>query len=294
MTTTRRQFFRSTLLFGAGLFIPRGLNLENLLAAAPTLPTLDPTLVPKYAAELVNPPAIPMHSTITGPNGEPIDYYEIAIQQFKQNILPSSYRPKTTVWSYAVPGKPETQFYPGFTIEAQHNRPTRVKWINDLVDASGHYLPHLLPVDPTLHWANPPGPRDVRPTFKTTPGAYKGPVPMITHVHGAHVDQTSDGYPEAWFLPNANNIPASYFKTGTFYDRYKPENESLFGQAWEPGSAVSQYPNDQRATTLWYHDHALGMTRLNVYAGPAGFYLIRGGPDDLPAGLLPSARMRRR
>ena len=36
------------------------------------------------------------------------------------------------------------------------------------------------------------------------------------------------------------------------------------------------YRNDQPATTLWYHDHALGMTRLNVYAGPAGFWLIRG------------------
>ena len=39
-----------------------------------------------------------------------------------------------------------------------------------------------------------------------------------------------------------------------------------------------QYPNANRASTLWYHDHTLGMTRLNVYAGPAGFYLIRGGP----------------
>ncbi len=41
-----------------------------------------------------------------------------------------------------------------------------------------------------------------------------------------------------------------------------------------------QYPNDHRASTLWYHDHTLGMTRANVYAGPAGFYLVRGGPDD--------------
>ena len=44
----------------------------------------------------------------------------------------------------------------------------RVKWINDLKDANGNYLPHLLPVDPTLHWANPPGGatgRDTRPTF---------------------------------------------------------------------------------------------------------------------------------
>jgi FtsP/CotA-like multicopper oxidase with cupredoxin domain len=50
---------------------------------------------------------------------------------------------------------------------------------------------------------------------------------------------------------------------------------------------VFEYPNDQRATTLWYHDHTLGMTRLNVYAGPAGFYLLRGGPDDQVAGKLP-------
>ena len=48
------------------------------------------------------------------------------------------------------------------------------------------------------------------------------------------------------------------------------------------GSPTFQYPNENRASTIWYHDHALGMTRLNVYAGPAGFYLIRGGPagDD--------------
>ena len=50
----------------------------------------------------------------------------------------------------------------------------RVKWINDFKDANGNYLPHLLPVDPTLHWANPPGgtaDRDTRPTFDSTPGA---------------------------------------------------------------------------------------------------------------------------
>ena len=38
---------------------------------------------------------------------------------------------------------------------------------------------------------------------------------------------------------------------------------------------------------MWYHDHTLGMTRSNVYAGPAGFYLLRGGPDDAVLGTLP-------
>jgi len=49
--------------------------------------------------------------------------------------------------------------------------------------------------------------------------------------------------------------------------------------AWGAGFATQQYPNDNRASTLWYHDHSLGMTRLNVYAGPAGFFIIRGGPS---------------
>jgi FtsP/CotA-like multicopper oxidase with cupredoxin domain len=50
---------------------------------------------------------------------------------------------------------------------------------------------------------------------------------------------------------------------------------------------VFEYPNEQAATTLWYHDHALGMTRANVYAGPAGFYILRGGPGDEVDGKLP-------
>ena len=50
-----------------------------------------------------------------------------------------------------------TRWQRSLTIEARWNRPVRVKWINDLKDASGDYLPHLLPVDQTLHWANPAG-----------------------------------------------------------------------------------------------------------------------------------------
>ena len=52
-----------------------------------------------------------------------------------------------------------------------------------------------------------------------------------------------------------------------------------YGANWGPGFATFQYPNHNRASTIWYHDHALGMTRLNVYAGPAGFYIVRGGPS---------------
>ena len=107
---------------------------------------------------------------------------------------------------------------------------------------------------------------------------YTGPVPIVTHVHGAvGVGEESDGYAEAWYLPNAKNIPAGYARQGTWYSYFAGKAAAKYEAAWGPGYATFQYPNNNRASTIWYHDHALGMTRLNVYAGPAGFYIIRGG-----------------
>src|SRR6266545_1278657 len=101
-------------------------------AAAAALPggSLDPTTIPKYVAPLVIPPG-----------------------QFRQQILPVG-MPATTVWSYGSQPQRSTFNYPAFTIEARADRPVRVTWINGLTDSAGNYLPHLLPVDPTLHWAN--------------------------------------------------------------------------------------------------------------------------------------------
>ncbi len=135
-------------------------------------------------------------------------------------------------------------------------------WKNELVDAMGNYLPHLLPVDQTLHWANPPGGLAGRDKHGTGQSPYLGPVPMVTHVHGAHATEDSDGYAEAWYLPDANNIPAGYATTGTFFDYFNAK----YGHKWGQGSATFKYMNDQPAATLWYHDHTLGMTRLNGYA----------------------------
>jgi spore coat protein A, manganese oxidase len=84
----------------------------------------------------------------------------------------------------------------------------------------------------------------------------------VVHLHGIKVMPEFDGYPESWWTPDGKMGPDFQ---GTTY----------------------QYPNDQQATSLWYHDHALGITRLNVYAGLAGFYLIRDDVEDtlgLPSG----------
>jgi len=213
-----------------------------------------------------------------------VDYYEIAMRKFDQQILPTPL-PATPVFGYGpviAQNGPQIFNAPSLTIEARWNKPVRVKWTNELVDDTGAYVSHILPVDQTLHWANPPGGDTGKDTRGTDPTAYQGPVPIVTHVHGAHTYEESDGYPEAWYLPNASNIPGGYAMSGSFYSQFNNEYQNRYNDAsWEPGTSVFQYPNDQRATTLWYHDHTLGMTRLNVYAGPAGFYIVRGGPDDI-------------
>jgi FtsP/CotA-like multicopper oxidase with cupredoxin domain len=204
------------------------------------------------------------------------DQYRIGVQQFQQRIL-SPPHPETTVWSYGDIRNKKHMFdggtfnYPAFTIEATYNKTTQVQWRNELVDANGNFLPHILPIDQTLHWANPPGGLAGRDKRGIDQAPYPGPVPIVTHVHGAHTAEDSDGYAEAWYLPNANNIPAGYATTGTFFDYFNLK----YGHDWSPGTASFKYPNDQPATTLWYHDHTLGMTRANVYAGPAGYWLIR-------------------
>jgi FtsP/CotA-like multicopper oxidase with cupredoxin domain len=259
----------------------------TLLAGAAAADVLDPLAIPKYVEPLVIPPPMPV-TAVLHERGRPIDYYEIAVRQFHQQILPTG-MPATTVWSYGSVNQPSTFNYPAFTIEARYRRPVRVKWINDLVDESGNFLPHLLPVDQTLHWANPPGPLPDSRGYDPLP--YLGPVPIVTHVHGAHTTDDSDGFTEAWYLPNANNT-AGYIQTGSWYETFRTQFFANFGVEWSPGSATFQYPNDQRAGTLWYHDHTLGMTRLNVYAGPAGFYILRGGPGDRRGNALPGPAPR--
>ena len=299
--------------------------------------TLDPLTVPKYVTPLVIPPVM---KDSAGDNST--SDYDVAVRQFQQQILPGGHwnalsptcsaspglcsLPATTVWSYGpaadplpdssgIPGgaeglapAPNSQFnYPAYTFENEAHTPTTVDWINDLKENFGagpDYLPHLLPIDQTLHWANPgadcingPPRTDCRGESQEI---YDGPVPIVTHVHGAHVGPESDGYPEAWWLPaplddsnfecvknpgTANN-QTKFVCQGTLANGYGyADNTNV-----TPGVANFSYPNDQPSTTLWYHDHTLGMTRNNVYAGPAGFWLIRengGGETGLVSGTLP-------
>ncbi|WP_368900691.1 multicopper oxidase family protein [Oceanobacillus oncorhynchi] len=88
-------------------------------------------------------------------------------------------------------------------------------------------------------------------------------VRTVVHLHGIETKADSDGHPEAWYTNN-------FQETGPVFSR-----------------ETFTYPNHQRGSLLWYHDHAMGITRLNVYAGLAGMYILRDEHEkllNLPAG----------
>ncbi|HEU4897675.1 MAG TPA: bilirubin oxidase, partial [Actinomycetota bacterium] len=189
--TTRRSFLKLTGATTLAWYVATQTGwMERAIAQIPG-GTLNPSSVTKYATPMLIPPVMPRAATLTMPGGKPADYYEISVRQFQQQILPAG-MPKTTVWGYGAIKSASSRgllihHAPSLTIESTWKRPVRIKWINDLKDG-GNYLPHLLPVDPTLHWANPPGgtgDRDSRPSFTSTPTRYTGPVPIVTHLHGA-------------------------------------------------------------------------------------------------------------
>jgi FtsP/CotA-like multicopper oxidase with cupredoxin domain len=328
--------FKKVFVLAVAILAICTLSVPGVLAQPVPGGTLDPTTIPKYVQPLVIPPVMNNTGTANDYDIAVRQFQQQILPGGHWNaVAPECIAnpglcnlPATTVWSYGPAADPlpdssgfpggavglapalNSQFnYPAYTVENTVNTWTTVDWINDLKEdfGTGDFLPYLIPgvVDQTLHWANPGADCIIGPARTDCRGKsqmpYEGPNPIITHVHGAHVNPESDGYPEAWYLPDpagsgftcvddpANADPANdvYVCEGTIANQYGVADNTNV----TPGVANFSYPNDQPSTTLWYHDHTLGMTRLNVYAGPAGFWLIRqndGGEDGLgAASILP-------
>jgi FtsP/CotA-like multicopper oxidase with cupredoxin domain len=299
----KKNFYKiSTILLIAILSISIPTLISSTkVAAAP----LDPTLIPKYVTPLLAYIPVYTPTNILAGNGSIIeqDYY-VNVTQFTEQILPAGF-PTTTVWGYGgVTHDPITganlgyvRNAPGPTFNVTRGTPTKITWVNNLTDPiSGALLNYLYPVDPTLHWANPnnismndvmaQSMMGLAPPYDTgyngsailSNGVYtnpdqwnaQSPAPIVTHVHGAEVQSSYDGDPEEWYTANGLH--------GADYSTYQPTDSN---------AAVYYYPNQQEPATIWYHDHALGLTRINVYSGLAGYYII-SDPNDATASSLPT------
>ncbi|MCM3676901.1 multicopper oxidase [Peribacillus simplex] len=227
---------------------------------------LDPKRIPKFVNQLVIPPVY-MPTVLRQPmSGEVIGHaYKIEASEFQQQILPPGFG-TTKVFGYGGmiqdPHTGRGVYYrsaPGSTFEAIRRIPVHVQWINNITG------PHFLPVDPTLDWANPNSMSVPLPPFPSFPPGFplaQQTVPIVPHLHGGEHPSYFDGYPDAWFTADGRTGMAFITNTYTF-------------------------PNVQQPTALWYHDHTMGMTRLNNYAGLTGFYLLRDMNDPI-APFLPS------
>jgi FtsP/CotA-like multicopper oxidase with cupredoxin domain len=245
--------------------LPWHVYMKKAYGAALANGLSDPALQPKFATPVKN--ALDT-DFIYQPTGRRTKLYTVGVdqaiqmtglqaQQGGQNVGPAM----TTVWGYGV-GRGQFNYgWPGRTFEVQSGEPIEVTWENRLdrlpmpVTSMGRSV-----LDTTLHWAySLPG--------YTQYSVERDGVPIVPHVHGGHTDFQYDGNPEFFFSPNWQ----------------------IRGPQWRDRTYV--YKNDQPAGTVWYHDHALGITRLNVYSGMAGFFIIRdnddtgriGNPLDLPA-----------
>lgn len=237
--------------------------------------TLDPTTVPMYINDLPVIKDLGLRvDFVQGNTKKPgiTNMLDVTMEQTAQDLGlglddGSGGPVMTTVWGYKFPsiGVPT---YPGATIVAMKDQPVEITWKNMLPA-------HFLPVDPSMHMAHgllvDPDPTDGIFTPEEKFAEIKlwydaGNVPTVAHLHGGHTESASDGLPEAWFTQ-------SFAETGNYFVQQK-----------------YRYDNDQEAGTLWYHDHALGITRLNVYAGLAGFYLLRDKNENklIDRGVIPS------
>lgn len=224
---------------------------------------LSPLLIPKFAQPLPIPRVLA--PDVINPF---LHEYTISVKQTTVQMLPPGF-PDTTVHAYGgqvkIPNSSATEFVrgvPGPVVDNVRGIKTRLKWRNEID------TPHFLPVDPTLHWANPTAMEPPVAPFTPFPPGYanaQSPVPHVTHLHGALVESEFDGVAEQWFtaLPN-----------------------QLVGPAFVSRDYV--LPNDQPATQLFYHDHTMGITRLGVYSGMVGAaYYIRDPANPLDQATSP-------
>ncbi len=304
--------------YGQGIPVDTGLGTDTLLYPAPTAPTVSQIItlgdasfpvypqqrtysfganvqsgtvsgglrkfvdgLPRLNAAGANnlgqyiPVAIPDTTTYAGS-----DYYEIEVGEYSERM--HSDLPATRLRGYRQTNTTDATVarfhYLGPLIVAQRDRPVRIKFTNSLptTSAGGNLF---LPVDTTYMGAGE-GPVDA--TGNPCEPGNAGACVRFTqnratiHLHGATTPWISDGTTHQWITPAGESTP---YPKGVSV-RNVPDMPDP-----GPGAMTFFYTNQQSARLMFYHDHAFGITRLNVYAGEAAGYLLQ---DPVEQGLVQS------
>jgi len=247
--------------------------------------------------------------------------FDIHMREFQSMMLPAGVAggavplipgyTGTWVWGYilgtAVPTTP-LDTYIGPVIVATRNQASQITFYNNLgTTATTQVDAWKYSTDQTMHWADPLN-LELNPYMHfpepggwafgdpgtlnygedpITPGSFLAdPIPAVVHLHGGEVPPTLDGGPDAWVMSapiNSELVPRSghgYYTFGQTQGQAAPGNYFQYN-----------YPNTQEAANIWFHDHVLGITRLNVYAGLAGAYVILDPLNPPPGDLNNPARI---
>jgi spore coat protein A, manganese oxidase len=247
----RRHFLRYSAMAGAGALVLRGRawpfaqSPTNLRKFVTSLPGLGPSEMNEIGQYI--PLATKTTQTFAG---LPTDFYNLAATKFSELMHPDL--PGNTHFLGYTDLVTFDQKYLAGVMVAKRGTPVRLNLTNQLPNKA------LIPTDPTI---------------MAGPGLMVGDLPLnriVTHVHGGLTPWFSDGTPFQWFDPKGltgasfMNVPGTTPPTGT---------------------ATYYYPMDQSARLLWYHDHAIGITRTNAYAGIASALVL---VDDFEIGLVNS------
>jgi len=263
----RRDFLKSATALATGFAVPGLWTARGTRAAALAPGLSNPAIQPKFVEMAPNALDPGFLFKDLSENGRPahLPNYSIKIAETVQETglinQKNGRRLKTKLWGYGG----ETVSWPGQTFQVMNvasggAAETTVRWENTL-----QVKEHLLPVDTSMHWCySLMAMSSANGQDYTQYSIAQNGVPIITHLHGGNTDYQFDGNPEFFYSPDGDvRGPQWDFVEGGFTNTFR-------------------YNNDVPAGNLWYHDHALGLTRLNVYAGLAGFYFVR---DDQDTGL---------
>jgi len=224
------------------------------------------------------------------------DYYIIELREYSKkmhsDLNPTKLRGYVQVDSAGADVAPIN--YLGPIIVATKDRPVRLKFINKLPTGTGGDL--FIPVDETYM------------------GAGEGPIPGTKytqnradiHLHGGRTPWISDGTPHQWITPagentpyvqgvSMQNVPDMCFQKVAPYNAIpKATDPNCLTGTTNPGPGAASYffTNQQSTRLMFYHDHAFGITRLNVYAGEAAGYVITDPmeQDLVDRGIIPGTK----